>query len=41
MSSCCSGFGRSANTQFGADRAARDLDRYRKKGPDLTTRALS
>lgn len=40
MSVCCSGFCAAAEHQFDARRAARDLSRYRKKGPDVTTRLL-
>lgn len=40
MSTCCSTFGCTANTEFDARRAAADLKRYRKRGPDATTRML-
>ncbi len=40
MSLCCSGFCAAAEHQFDARRAARDLRRYRKKGPAVTTRLL-
>lgn len=40
MSVCCSGFCAAAEHQFDARRAARDVRRYRKKGPDVTTRLL-
>jgi hypothetical protein len=39
---CCSGCSRysEAERQFGPDIAARDLERYRRKGPDATSRLL-
>jgi magnesium-protoporphyrin O-methyltransferase len=39
---CCSGCARyaEAELQFGAAVAARDLERYRRKGPDATSRLL-
>ena len=40
MSVCCSGFRAAAEHQFDARVAARDLSRYRRKGPDATTRLL-
>ena len=37
MSACqCAG----CDSQFGARHAAKDLERYRRKGPDVTTRLL-
>jgi SAM-dependent methyltransferase len=40
MPSCCSGFGETAEGHFTARIAKRDLQRYRKNGPDRTTRLL-
>src|SRR5262245_23233145 len=39
---CCTGCGRyaAAERQFGAAAARRDLDRYRHKGPDASSRLL-
>lgn len=40
MSPCCSTFGCTANSEFDARRATADLKRYRKRGPDPSTRML-
>src|SRR5437016_580785 len=40
MACCCCSFGATAEQQFDARVAARDLNRYRKKGPAATTRLL-
>jgi len=40
MSVCCSGFCAAAEHQFDARRAKRDVKRYRRRGPDVTTRLL-
>lgn len=40
MSSCCNDYMAAADENFTAQRAARDLDSYRQKGPGLTTRLL-
>ena len=40
MSVCCSGFCAAAEQQFDARRAKRDVGRYRRRGPDVTTRLL-
>jgi magnesium-protoporphyrin O-methyltransferase len=40
MPSCCPTFERAADVEFSEKRAARDLERYREKGPDATTRLL-
>ena len=40
MSPCCSGACTAAERHFDARRAERDMNRYRKKGPDPTTRLL-
>jgi magnesium-protoporphyrin O-methyltransferase len=40
MPSCCSTFERALDGQFNREKAATDLARYRKKGPDATTRLL-
>lgn len=40
MSSCCSSFCAANQRQFSDAIARRDLDRYRKQGPDPTTRLL-
>ncbi|MGH7675606.1 MAG: class I SAM-dependent methyltransferase [Gemmatimonadales bacterium] len=40
MISCCSGFPAAIERQFDARAAADDLRRYRRKGPDITTRLL-
>lgn len=41
MSACCSGYAGESASHFGPARAAADLDRYRKRGPDPTTRLLT
>lgn len=38
--SCCGGFGAAAEAQFTPQRARRELGRYRKQGPGVTTRLL-
>ncbi|MEO5820575.1 MAG: methyltransferase domain-containing protein [Vicinamibacteraceae bacterium] len=40
MARCCSGFCDTAERQFSATLAVKDLSRYRRKGPDATTRLL-
>jgi SAM-dependent methyltransferase len=40
MPSCCSTFGDVADEHFTQQRAARDLARYRRKGPGSTTRLM-
>ncbi|HVH68354.1 MAG TPA: class I SAM-dependent methyltransferase [Gemmatimonadales bacterium] len=40
MSSCCSSFCAANQHQFGDAVAHRDLERYRERGPDATTRLL-
>ena len=40
MSSCCSSFFTANQRQFGDAVARRDLARYRRRGPDETTRLL-
>lgn len=40
MPSCCSGFHDTAEQHFSADKVARELERYRRKGPGTTTRRL-
>ena len=40
MAKCCSGFSEAATDQFDATVARRDLDVYRRKGPDKPTRLL-
>jgi 2-polyprenyl-3-methyl-5-hydroxy-6-metoxy-1,4-benzoquinol methylase len=40
VSGCCSGFPSTAERQFSEKIAGRDLRRYRRKGPDLSTRLL-
>ncbi|NIP57245.1 MAG: hypothetical protein GWM92_03675 [Gemmatimonadetes bacterium] len=40
MSDCCSGVRGSLASQFDADTARKDLERYRRKGPSATTRLL-
>ncbi len=40
MSSCCSSLCAANQRQFSDAIARRDLDRYRKQGPDPTTRLL-
>lgn len=40
MSSCCSGFHDTAEQHFSADKVAKEMERYRRKGPGPTTRRL-
>lgn len=40
MSTCCSSFAATAQRHFGAAAAQRDLESYRRRGADLTTRLL-
>lgn len=40
MTPCCTSYGCTANAEFDARHAAADLARYRKRGPDATTRLL-
>ncbi|HSR40516.1 MAG TPA: class I SAM-dependent methyltransferase [Longimicrobiales bacterium] len=41
MTDCCSGVRAAIAGQFDADTARKDRERYRKKGPDATTRILT
>lgn len=40
MPSCCCDYAAAADEQFSRQRAARDLEAYRRKGPGVTTRLL-
>ncbi|HLG60208.1 MAG TPA: class I SAM-dependent methyltransferase [Vicinamibacterales bacterium] len=41
MNACCSSFGETAGRQFDRRRAVQELNRYRRRGPDSTTKLLS